>query len=286
MTLHEPLANWNGVEMPLSAVRVSVLDRSFLFGDAVYEVLRVYNGRPFLYQQHVNRLQANLDSLRIPANAAVIGERALATLGHSGIAEGQIYLQVTRGEAPRTHHFPHPPSRPNELIYVKAGGDPYASLRNTGTKVLLVDDLRWKRCDLKSVNLLANCLAAEAAHAAGCTEAVFVEEDGQLIEGSHSSLFAVRGGALLTAPLGSNILPGITRSLVLKLAAETRIPVVEEPLHRNSLASVDELFLTGTSTEVLSVVQANEQQIGAGTPGPVARALQQAYRNAVQAECG
>ncbi|SFJ69819.1 aminotransferase class IV [Planctomicrobium piriforme] len=283
---HSPLANWNGQEMPLSEVRVSVLDRGFLFGDAIYEVVRVYNGKPFLFTDHVERLGRNFQKLQLNSDARLIAQRALETLAHSGIKEGTIYVQVTRGEAPRTHRFPEPAVRPNELIYVQSFHDHYGRQRSEGGKVILIDDIRWKRCDIKSVNLLANCLGAEQAHAAGCDEAVFVEADGTLIEGTHTSLFAVRDGAILTAPLGNHILPGITRKLVLRLAAETGIPVIEEPLPKEKLETVDELFLTGTTVEVLPIVLAGDIRIGDGTVGPVVKRLRQAYQAAVEAECG
>jgi len=279
------LANWNGVEMPLSEVRVSVLDRSFLFGDAVYEVLRVYQGVPFLFDEHLQRLQSNLQKMNIITDVPRIGERIRSTLAHSALREATVYIQVTRGEAMRSHLFPDPPPMPNELIYVRAFQDPYARQRVDGGSVLLVDDLRWKRCDLKTVNLLANCLAAEQAHQAGCDEGVFVDADGTLVEGTHTSLFGVRNGSIVTSPLGSGLLPGITRRLVLQMAESEQIPIMEERLHRDRIADIQELFLTGTSTEVLPICQVNRQPVGTGVPGPVVRRLQQAYRKIVASTC-
>jgi len=281
----EPLANWNGQEMPLAEVRVSVLDRAFLFGDAVYEVVRVYNGKPFLFEDHFRRLKSSLQALQIAAESERIAERALETLANSHVSDGMIYVQVTRGEAPRTHHFPDPATTPNELVYVKELADPYQTKRTLGGRVLLIDDLRWKRCDIKSVNLLANCLGAEQAHAAGFDEAIFVSPDGTLVEGTHTSLFGVRQGAILTAPLGQHLLPGITRKLILRLAAECEISLQEKSLQRDKLHELDELFLTGTTTEILPVTQVDQLQIGAGMPGPVTQALQKAYRAVIQREC-
>lgn len=282
---NEPLANWNGDEMPLAEVRVSVMDRAFLFGDAIYEVIRVYRGRPFLFSDHLARLEKNLHKLKISADIQQISTRALSTLEHSGVTEGMIYLQVTRGEAPRTHHFPDPPVRPNELIYVRSLSDPYRTRRQTGGTALIIEDLRWKRCDIKSVNLLANCLGAEEAHAAGCDEAIFVNEEGTLVEGTHTSLFAVRQGTLLTAPLGAHLLPGITRRLVLRLADQCGVPYAEESVHRDRLDQVDEIFLTGTTMEIMPIVQIDDRRIGSGVPGPVTVRLQQAYRQAIESEC-
>jgi D-alanine transaminase len=291
---NSPLANWNGEQMPLDEVQVSVLDRGFLFGDAVYEVIRVYNGKPFLFEEHIQRLDRNLAELRIAADARQIADRTLETLQASGLAEALIYIQVTRGAGPRMHRFPDPPLSPNILVFAKEFPDPYAAAREQGVRAWLTEDLRWKRCDIKSVNLLANCLAAQEAYESGCTEALFVEPDGALTEGSHTSLFGVRDGAVLTAPLGENILPGITRGLVLNLAEQAGIPVHEELLKRDRLNELDELFLTGTTSEVMPVVevlssQRSEQSvpdgsitIGSGQRGPVVERLQAEYRVRVE----
>jgi D-alanine transaminase len=286
MTIQDAWACWNGEEMPLAEVRVPALDRGFLFGDAIYEVIRVYRGQPFLFADHLARLQRNFQKLNIPADSDLIAQRARQTLDHSGIQNGSIYIQVTRGEAPRTHHFPHPAVTPNELIYVRALGDGERQLRETGGRAILIPDVRWKRCDIKSTNLLANCLGAEEAYQRGCQEALFVAEDGTLIEGTHTSLFGVRQGAILTAPLGEHVLPGITRKLVLRLAGHAGIPVIEQALHRDRLKEIDELFLTGTTTEILPIVDVEGTAIGSGCVGPIVRSLQQAYVAAIAEECG
>lgn len=279
-----PLANWNGDEMPLDQVRVSVLDRGFLFGDAIYEVLRAYRGRAFLFEEHMDRLERNLRKIQLRSDAAELGRRAQRTLASSGIQEAVIYLQVTRGCAPRTHRFPDPPVPPNELVWVAEFHDHYAQQRQQGCRAILLDDLRWKRCDIKSVNLLANVLAGQQAHEAGCADAILMNEEGMLIEGSHTSLFGVRGGTILTAPLGNNILPGITRQLISRLASAAGIPLREQALHRDDLARVDELFLTGSTAEVLPLVRVDEASIGNGTPGPVTRRLQEGYRRFVESQ--
>lgn len=280
----QPLANWNGDEMPLSEVRVSVLDRAFLFGDAVYEVLRIYRGVPFLCQNHMTRLARSLEKVGIPCDVGRLERRMDATLEHSGVREGTIYIQVTRGEGPRTHHFPQQP-RPNELIYVQElTEDPYAAQRERGAAVITVDDLRWRRCDIKSINLLANCLAAEAAHAAGCVEALLVSPDGSVTEGSHTSLFGVKHGQLLTTPLGDNILPGITRGLLFQLADRAEVRIREHSLTRDELHAVDELFLTGTTSEVLPITQVDGAAVGHGRPGPIARRLHAEYGRFVEEE--
>ncbi len=279
--LRDPLANWNGELMPLSEVKVSVLDRAFLFGDAIYEVIRIYNGCPFLFEDHVSRLGRNLEKISLPANAVAIGERTRETIAASDVVEGIVYIQVTRGVAPRTHQYPVPAPQPNELIYVADFEDPYANTRKQGVSVIVLNDMRWKRCDIKSVNLLANCMAAQAASEADCAEALFVDGNGRLTEGSRSSLFGVRNGTILTAPLEENILPGITRKLLMQLAKECHFPMREEGLHLNKLSEIDELFLTGTTTEILPITLVDQQKIGTGTVGPVASKLDEAYKKTV-----
>ena len=274
-----PLANWNGEILPLDQVRVPVMDRSFLFGDAVYEMLRIYDGRPFLLAEHLERLRYSLSELRIRTDVERLAQRMQATLQQSRVADGFVYLHVSRGVAPqRTHKFPVPPPPPNELIYVASSPrDAKAELARTGARVVTFDDVRWRRCDIKSANLLGNVLAAQAAEEAECDEAILVDADGVVTEGAHTSVFGVRGGQVLTAPLDANVLPGITRNLVVRLAATCGIPVVEESLRRDSLWDLDEFFITGTSTEVMPVVQVNGRTIGDGHPGPVTLRLRQAY---------
>lgn len=280
-------ANWNGTEIPLSEVRVSVLDRAYMFGDGVYEVFRVYNGQMFLDRPHFDRLQDSLAQLRIVTDVARLEQRVRDTLAHSGVQEGQVYLQVSRGEAPRSHPFPSPPVTPNELIFVREyDSDPYAASRASGIRALLVPDVRWKRCDIKSLNLLGNVLASQAASEAGCGEAIMATADGTITEGSHSTVFGVRNGALVTAPLDSNILPGITRKLVLELADACGIRVEEQPFTVTSLNSLDEVFATSTIAEVLPVIGIEGHPWPARPPGPVTRQLQTAYRDYVGQSCG
>lgn len=278
-----PWANWNGEQMPLADVRVSVLDRGFVFGDAVYEVLRIYNGRPFLEPRHFDRLRRSLDKVAIRCDVDRLQQRMHETLARARVDDGMAYMQVTRGEAPRTHRFPDPPVQPNELIAISAFAEPpYAAFREAGAAVITVPDMRWKRCDIKSTNLLANCMAAQQAHEAGAAEAIMVAPDGTLNEGSHTSLFGVRDGGILTAPLAQNILPGITRGLLTELAAQADIPLQDQPLHRDMLQSVDELFLTGTTAAVLPVTRIDDRPVGEGVPGPITRRLVDAYASYVR----
>jgi D-alanine transaminase len=277
----EPIASLNGKQMLLAHATIPALDRGFLFGDAVYEVLRVYRGRPWLMEEHFQRLARSLDAIRIRGvDLNRLRQQVLDTIAAGPFVEATVYIQITRGVAPRTHVFPAD-TRPLEFLFVQEFSDHYAPARQTGAAVITLPDIRWDRCDIKSTNLLANILAAQTAKEAGCREALFYLPDGTLTEGTHTSFFGVLNGALLTAPTSPAILPGITRGLILRLAQQTGIPVQEHVLKRDDLGRVSELFLTGTTSEILPIVRVDDQPVGEGIPGPITRRLQAAYAQAV-----
>lgn len=278
----EALANLNGERLPLTEVRIPALDRGFLFGDAVYEVLRIYQGRPWLLEEHFSRLSRSLGAIRIRGvDLARLRQRMVDTIAAGPFREAIVYIQITRGVAPRSHGFPAS-ATPLEFLYVEEIHDHYQEARRHGASVITHPDLRWDRCDIKSTNLLGNVLAAQAAKEAGCMEALLYLPDGTLMEGTRTSFFGVRQGTLLTAPNSHAILPGITRGLILRLAARAGIPVREEVLKRADLGQVSELFLTGTTSEVLPVVKVDGQPVADGKPGPVTARLQEAYAEAVR----
>jgi D-alanine transaminase len=278
----EALANLNGERVPLKDAKVSALDRGFLFGDAVYEVLRVYAGRPWLEAEHFARLARSLDAIRIPGiDLDRLRRRMRETIAAGPFQEATVYIQITRGAASRSHPFPAH-ATPLEFLYVQDFHDSYAEARNIGACVITQPEVRWDRCDIKSTNLLANVLAMQAAKEDGCLEALFYLPDGTLTEGTHTSFFGVRDGAILTAPNSNAILPGITRGLLLRLAAEAGVPVRERVLKRAELPEVSELFLTGTTSEVMPIVRVDSQQIDTGKPGPITRRLQEAYTSAIR----
>ena len=280
----ESLACLNGELMPVDEARVPIWDRGFLFGDAVYEVFRLYRGRCWLEDAHVARLRRSLESLEFEAfDCDGLMRRAYRAIEASGIREGTLYVQITRGVAPRSHAFPEPPVPPTELIVVREYDDaPAAHKRQSGVTVVTRPDLRWKRCDIKSTNLLANVLALQSAHRLGCEEAVLVGADGRVTEATHSSVIWVRGGRLEGTPEGTGILPGTTRGLILKLAEHVGIPFLGTEVTVPELKAADEVFLVGTSTEILPVVKIDDSPVSGGRPGPVARRLQEAYQKAVQ----
>ncbi len=191
-------------------------------------------------------------------------------------------MQVTRGVAPRAHAFPAE-ATPTELIWVQEYRDGYGELRANGASVILYPDIRWDRCDVKSLNLLGNVLAAQAAKEAGAIEALLYLPDGTLTEASHSSFCWVRGGVVYGTPNSHAILPGTTRGRTAKLAAQAGVSFAEGSLRRNELEVIDELFMTGTTMEVMPVVRVDGKTVCGGRPGPVTRKLQEAYREAVRA---
>lgn len=269
----------DGRFIPHEEARVSVDDRGFLFADGLYEVIRVYGGRPFLAQPHFDRLHRGLAAVRMDPGAAEgllpIAERLLDENGLSS-ADATIYIQITRGAAPRRHSFPEPGTRPTVYVAAKPYPRPSDDVFANGVAAITVPDLRWGRCDIKSVALLPNVLANQQAKDAGAFEAIFVR-DGVLIEGSHSNLLGVVRGELVTYPECNYILGGITRSFVLGLARELGIPVREAPIFADRLDLIDELFLSGTTTEVMPITRLDGRPVGDGRPGEIARRLQAAF---------
>lgn len=278
------LASVNGTIIPLSQARVPALDRGFLFGDAVYEVLRIYGGKPFLEQDHFDRLARSLESIRIRGvDLAGIRRRMHELIAAGPFGEAIVYIQISRGAgAHRTHNFPKD-AKPLEFLFVEDYDDaPKVERRKTGVRVITQPDVRWGRCDIKSVNLLANCLAYEAAVEAGAGEALLVLPDDTLSEASHSSFFWVIDDVVHSTPLADNILPGITRKLLVELAKKANVPFGEGHLKVSDLARIDELFLSGTTSEVLPVIQVDGQRIGKGVPGPQSQKLLAIYQDEVR----
>ena len=265
----------NGQYVPTGEARVSALDRGFIFGDGVYEVWRVVRGRLFEGARHQARLERGLRELRItPPNdcslerITAIGERLLSESGLDD--EATLYVEITRGAAARTHYFPVV-GTPATMLVMAAGFSPSAA-RFTGTKIITQADTRWLRCDLKTVQLLPNVLARQAATEAGASEAIFVR-DGVITEGTHTTVFAVIGGELRTHPANHLVLPGVTRDVVIEIAREYGVEVRERAIGVDELSRASELFLTGTTTDVTPVTSVDGRAIGGGSVGPVARTL-------------
>lgn len=275
------LACLNGEWSAPEDARVSIWDRGFLFGDAVYDVWRIYRGRLWLDDAHLERLRRSLHEIEIQGvDLVALHGRMREAIERSGLDEAILYVQITRGVALRKHAFPRPPVTPTELIVVLPYDDaPTAVLRQAGVSVISRPDTRWKRCDIKSVNLLANVLANEAAHAAGAYEAVLVDRDGFVTEATHSSLLWVREGALHGSPEGNEILPGTTRQHMRSLALDCGLHFHETRVTLDELKAMDEVILAGTTIEVMPVTRIDDEAIAHAKPGPVAARLQASFRN-------
>lgn len=262
--------------------RVSFEDRGFQFGDGVYEVVRVYRGRPFALHAHLERLERSARELelQLPKSLDELGRLMTEAPARRGLDEATVYIQVTRGYAPRVHHFPAPIT-PTLVIYASPARPQPEETFLQGAAAVVLPDERWLRCDIKSVNLLANALAKECAKRAGALEAVLHREGVGITEGSSSNVFAVAGGKLVTAPASRYILRGVTRDIVLELAREAKIAVEERFLSKEELLAADEVFITSTTLEVMPVTRIDGSPVGDGRPGPVARRLAQAYKERV-----
>lgn len=269
----------NGRYVAAEDALVSVTDRGFLFGDGIYEVTRASGGELIDSPRHVRRFTRNLRELSIGFGEQNVSElvHVSRTLLRENSLEGDalVYWQVTRGAAPRLHQFPAPGTAPTVLVSVSSANLPHAT-RARGASVITTPDIRWARCDIKSVNLLPNVLAKQKAVEAGAEEAIFVR-DGVLTEGASSNLFGMLDGELRTYPLSNYILPGITREVVLELARECDLTVSERPLWADDLPRVTELFLTSTVNDVMPIVRVDGRPIGTGRPGPVSQQLYAAF---------
>ncbi|CAN5750583.1 aminotransferase class IV [soil metagenome] len=267
----------NGEFVPREQAMVSVEDRGFMLGDGVYEVIRAVDGQLFTATEHLVRMDEGLSALRIklPANISrqSILDIAEHLLAENELQEGHatVYIQVTRGAAPRTHFFPPSPVEPTLYMAVAPFNTPQ-KLREAGADAIICPDVRWSRCNLKTISLLANVLAKQAAAESGAVEAILVR-DGVVTEGASTNVFVARDGQLRTYPICNYILAGITRGVVIELAGELGISVVERPVRVEELVRADEVFLTGTTTDVLPIVRVDEAPIGSGEPGPIALAL-------------
>jgi D-alanine transaminase len=276
----------NGSFVDHAKAAVPVDDRGFLFADGVYEVIRAYHGRPFLAGPHMQRMRDGLTALRIDGTVVAELENVITRLIElNGIIEGIVYLQVTRGAAPRRHAFPPAGTKPTVYAFAKPFTQHDEAFFTKGVAAVTVPDTRWSRCDIKSISLLPNVLANQYAHENDAFEALFIR-DGILLEGSHSNLFAVLDNRLITYPASNYILAGITRSLVLDLARDLDIDAAEVPLPWERLGDVTELFLSGTTTEIMPITRVDGRTIGDGRPGPTTRRLRAAYRERVETPAG
>jgi D-alanine transaminase len=267
----------NGTFMPIEEASIPIMDRGFLFGDGIYEVCAVLDGRLVDNEAHLRRLQRSLDEIRIP-NPHTIAEWTRLEeelVRRNGLDEGLVYFQVTRGVAERDFAFPKE-ARPTVMMFTQAKNLSRSPQAESGVAVVSVEDLRWKRRDIKSVALLAQVLAKQAAAEAGVYEAWMVE-DGFVTEGSSSTAFIITDDRIVTRPLSRAILPGITRVAVMALAAESGLAVEERPFALEEAHAAAEAFLTSASSFVMPVVSIDGRPVADGRPGARTRRLRELY---------
>lgn len=274
MSSADPIVYLNGAFLPLSEARIPVLDRGFLFGDGVYEVIPVYGGKPLRLEEHLRRLEQSLAGIRMPppltdAEWAEVFDQLIR-----GTNDQSIYLQVTRGVAPKRDHAIPAGIAPTLFAMCT----PIAPIPLDGIKAVTLEDIRWQRCDIKAITLLANVLLRQEAVDQGAGETILVRGD-RVLEGAASNLFIFLNGTLMTPPKGQYILPGITRDLVLRLAQEQGIPTLERDLTLVELKSAEEIWVTSSTREILAVINLDGVPVGHGEPGPVWARMQAAYQD-------
>ena len=263
----------NGEYLPREQARISPEDRGFLFADAIYEVARFYRGRPYHLPEHLERMRDGLKALRIDADPDFYPEVSARLLAENNLADADaiVYAQVSRGAAPRTHAFPPAGTKPTVFAFARAS-DPEPP--PGGGRAILAPDERWGRCDIKTVMLLPNILAAQSAREAGAVDAILTR-DGIAWEGTKANLFCVCEGVVRTAPNGHRILPGVTRGAALAAALRLGLTVEEKPIPIHDLFTADEIFLASTTLWTYPLVEIDGKRIGIGRPGRVSLALKE-----------
>jgi D-alanine transaminase len=274
----------NGAFIPKDQAHISPDDRGFLLADGVYEVAPFYEGVPFGMEGHVERLRRGLEWMRIDYDVSPlpgIFRRLITENGLDPAPTSLVYLQITRGAAPRTHYFPKEPVQPTVYVYAKAWDRPSPERWAQGFSAATVPDRRWSRVDVKTICLLPNAMAFQDALEAGADDALLVR-DGVAIEGAHQNFWGVFDGVAVTHPTTNYILPGITRGVIMDVARDNGIPVQERAIQVEELAHADELFFTGTTGEVRPCVNVDGRAVGGGSVGPVTRALSAGFRKRIE----
>ena len=276
----------NGEFLPKSEAHISPDDRGFLLADGVYEVTRSYQGHLFALDRHLARLDRSLKEMQLEQPEVDFAQVSRDLLAKNDLMDGDatVYIQVTRGVATRTHAFPKERVVPTVYGYAVPFA-PVLEKWTNGIDVITAPDIRWARCDIKSIALLPNVLAQQQAQDAGVEETILIR-DGVVTEGAHTSVCGIVDGVLFTHPNSNYILPGITRGIVLELCEALDIPVRPFPILAHKLKDVDELMILGTASEVMPVVEVDGRKVGSGKPGPVTKRLHEAYKKLVADEMG
>jgi D-alanine transaminase len=271
----------NGEYVRLGDAKISVLDRGFIFGDGIYEVVPAYNGKPFRMKEHLARLERSLGAIRIDTGKSTADWEKLVhdMLKRSGLGDCMVYLQVTRGVAKRDHGFPQD-CEPTVFCMVSPFKRPDAHKREDGLSVVSMPDLRWLHCEIKSVSLLGNVLAKQHAVDAGVDEVVQFR-DGHLSEGSSCNIWVVKDGVLLAPVRDHFILEGIRYAFLEQLAAKAGVKFESRPISREEVEQADELMLSSATKEVLPITRYDGKPVGSGKPGPVYAKLRAGYDEAI-----
>lgn len=274
----------NNEIIPREGYRPDIEDRAYQFGDGIYEVIRIYRGFAFRLEGHIDRLWKSAAGLglNLPFTKESLGENLFNLVKANGLDDGIIYLQVSRGAAPRVHHVPEN-IQPVLVAYTRPRGRPL-SLSDEGARAVTFEDVRWQNCHLKTLNLLGNVLAKQAAVERGATEAIF-HRGGRVTEGSSSNIFMVSGDEIFTHPLNNLILGGITREVVVQLAGRLKINLRQEAFTVGRMCAAEEVFATSTTYEIMPVTEIDGVAVGPGVPGPVTRLIQSGFEEEVAA-CG
>lgn len=268
----------NGEFVPLEEARIPVLDRGFIFGDGIYEVIPVYSGHPFRLHEHLARFRRSHDAIRIPYPMSDEKWCGLVEelVQKNGGGDQSVYLQVTRGVAKRDHAFPKD-AKPTVFGMSNPLTTPAREAVENGIPAISAVDYRWQKCDVKSTSLLANCLLRQVAADAGAIEVVMFR-DGQLTEGSSSNVFAVKNGVIVAPPKDNLVLPGITYDVVLELAQANAMAHEVRPVSEQEVRNADEIWVTSSTKEVLAVTTLDGKPVGSSKPGAVFRRMHQLYQ--------
>ena len=271
----------NGEWLPLEQARVPVLDRGFIFGDGVYEVIPVYSRQPFRLQEHLERLQDSLDGARLanPHDHAEWTGLIARMVGANQGEDQSIYLHITRGVAKRDHAFPNPPVQPTVFMMSNPLITPPVELLASGVGAVTAPDNRWLRCDIKAISLLPNLLLRQMAIDAGCAETILIRNNEFMTEGAASNIFLVKNGILIAPPKDNFMLPGITYDVILEIAAASNIPYEVRKIAGKELSCTDELLLTSSTKEVLAITRLDNQPVGDGRPGQMFIRLHKLYQD-------
>ncbi|MBE8158180.1 MAG: D-amino acid aminotransferase [Betaproteobacteria bacterium] len=267
---------------PLAAAKISVMDRGFLFGDGVYEVVPAYCRRLFCWRRHMRRLSENLDKIQIAADIGALTEPANALINAAADADSALYIQITRGAAAvRRHAFPAPPPPPTVFMMAMALPPRAEEKYRDGVACRTMEEFRWNRADIKSVSLLGGVLAAQFAAETGGEEVILIR-DGWAGEAAASNIFAVADGILLTPPADCRILPGISREIVLEIARRQNIKIQERDIARAELGAADEIWLTSSTREIMPVAALDGAPVGGGKPGKMFAKMSAAFRRFIE----